>query len=166
MSTMSTRAADRRKSRWIPWIFVLGFLVVVGVNGTMIAFAIGTFTGLTTTEPYTKGLRFNDQIRHVEAQKRLGWRLAARFERSGVQSGDAALVLTDRDGAPLAGARVSATFVRPVEKNRDFTVAFQSAGNGRYVGHAEFPLPGVWDVTYRIERDGQSLEARDRIEVE
>ena len=166
MSMPSAAAAEPRKSRWIPWVFILGFLVVVAVNGTMIAFAVNSFTGLTTSEPYTKGLRFNDQIRHVEAQERLGWHLAARFDKSGAQSGDVAIQLSDRSAAPLVGARITATFARPVEKNREFTVAFQSAGNGRYVGHAEFPLPGVWDVTYRIERDGQSLEARDRIEVQ
>lgn len=166
MSADSITASAARKSRWIPWVFVLGFAVVVGANATMITFAIGSFTGLTTTEPYTKGLRFNDQIRQAEAQQRLGWHVAARFHPSGVQDGELELKLTDRAGAPLVGARVVAILGRPVEKNRDFTVAFASMGGGRYVGRAEFALPGVWDVKYRIERDGQTLEARDRLEVE
>jgi nitrogen fixation protein FixH len=155
-----------RRSRWIPWVFAGGFLLVVAVNATMITFAVNSFTGLTTTEPYTKGLRFNDQIRQAEAQERLGWHVAARFEKSGTQSGAVEVKLTERSGAPLAGARVTAILTRPVEKNRDFTVMLQSAGHGRYVGRADFPLPGAWDVKYRVERDGQSLEANDRLQVE
>jgi len=159
-------APNLRRGRWIPWLFVGGFGVVLAANGIMIAFAIGSFTGLTTTEPYTKGLRFNDQIRQAEAHERLGWRLAARFQRTGVLGGDVEIKLADRNGAPLTGARVTATFARPVEKNRDFVVEFQSAGGGRYVGHADFALPGAWDVRYRIERDGQALVATDRLQVE
>jgi nitrogen fixation protein FixH len=164
---MNTTAADApRKSRWIPWAFVGGFLLVVAVNATMVAFAVTSFTGLTTTEPYTKGLRYNDQIRQAEAQARLGWQLAARLVKSGARSGELELKLTDRSGVALAGSHVVAAFARPVEKNRDFAITLESAGNGRYVGRAEFPLAGAWDVTYRIERDGQSLEARDRLQVE
>jgi nitrogen fixation protein FixH len=155
-----------RRSRWIPWTFVGGFLIVVAANATMIAFAIGSFTGLTTSEPHTKGLRFNDQIRQAEAQARLGWTVAARFARDAAQSAEIELRLTERGGAPLAGAAVTAVFARPVERDRDFTVVLQSAGNGRYRGRAAFPLPGAWDVKYRIERGGQSLEARERVRVD
>ncbi|MCW5773715.1 MAG: FixH family protein [Rhodospirillaceae bacterium] len=166
MNAHALPAAPMRKSRWIPWLFVLGFVVVVAVNGALVYFAVGSFTGLTTTEPYTKGLRFNDQIRHVEAQERLGWHLAARFQRAGALHGELELELKDRSGAPLAGARVTAKFGRPVERDRDFTVALQPAGGGRYVARVALPLPGAWDVRYRIERDGQDIEAQDRLTVE
>jgi nitrogen fixation protein FixH len=162
---MNQPAAAPRRSRWIPWIFASGFLLVVAVNGTMIAFALGTFSGLTTTEPYTKGLRFNDQIRHAQQQERLGWSVATRFDTAAPQSGELELRLAGRGGAPLTGARVSATFQRPLEKNRDFTVGFVAAGSGRYFARAQFPLPGAWGVTYRIEHEGEALEARDRLEV-
>jgi nitrogen fixation protein FixH len=164
---MSTIAATLpRKSRWIPWVFVGGFLVVVAVNAIMITFAVRSFTGLTTTEPYTKGLRFNDQIRETEVYERLGWKIAARFRPAGARLGTIEIRLADRDGAAITGAVVNAEFSRPVEKGHDFTLTLRIAGNGRYVGNAEFPLAGIWDVKYRIERGGDMLKARDRLQVQ
>lgn len=164
MSTLAARAMPRR-SRWIPWVFVGGFLLVVAVNATLIFFAVDSFTGLTTTEPYTKGLRFNEQIREAEVSERLGWHVAARFTPIEARRGTVEVMLTDRNGAALAGAEVNVTFTRPVEKNRDFTIALRARGGGRYAGEAEFPLSGLWDATYRIERGAETLKAHDRLQV-
>jgi nitrogen fixation protein FixH len=164
MSTLAARLP--RRSRWIPWVFVGGFLLVVAVNATLIVFAVQSFSGLTTSEPYTKGLRFNDQIREAEVYERLGWHVAARFRALGARSGVVEMKLVDRGGAPLSDAEVNAEFSRPVEQNRDFTLTLRSQGDGRYVARAEFPLAGIWDVKYRIERAGQMLKARDRLQVE
>jgi nitrogen fixation protein FixH len=164
---MSSLACDApRRSRWIPGVFVAGFLLVVAVNAIMITFAVRSFTGLTTTEPYTKGLRFNDQIREAELYERLGWHVAARFQPASARTGTIEIRLVDRAGAPIADARVKAEFSRPVEKDRDFTLALKSLGGGRYTVSAAFPLAGIWDVKYRIERDGEMLKARDRLQVE
>jgi len=154
-----------RRSRWIPWIFVGGFALVVAVNGTMITFAIQSFTGLTTSEPYTKGLRFNDQLRQAHTQARLGWHLATRFESTGAQRGHLALSVVDRNGAPVSGAVVIAAFARPVERGHDFSLTLPSAGGGRHAADVRFPLTGAWDVRYRIEREGAVLEARERLDV-
>lgn len=164
MSTLAARAAPRR-SRWIPWVFVGGFALVVAVNATLIAFAVQSFSGLTTTEPYTKGLRFNDQIREAEVYERLGWHVAARFSPLAARRGTIEVRLTGRDGAPLADAEVEVEFSRPVEKDRDFTLPLRARGNGRYAGEANFPLAGVWDAKYRIVRGGETLKARDRLQV-
>jgi nitrogen fixation protein FixH len=154
-----------RKSRWIPWIFVGGFLLVVAVNAIMIAVAVRSFTGLTTAEPYTKGLRFNDQIREAEIYEQLGWKVAARFAPVAARRGRVELRLADRGGAPLSDAEISAEFSRPVEKDRDFALTLRALGNGRYAAEAEFPMSGIWDVKYRIVRAGHTLKARDRLQV-
>jgi len=164
MSTLA--AAPPRRSRWIPWVFVGGFLLVVAVNATMITFAVKSFSGLTTSEPYTKGLRFNDQIRESQTYERLGWHIAARFRPLEARRGIVELRLTDRGGAPLADAEVNAEFSRPVEKDRDFTLTLRAQGGGRYAAEADFPLAGIWDVKYRIVHGEQVLKARDRLQVE
>jgi len=165
---MNTAAlpARVRRSRWIPWAFIGGFAIVLAANAAMVTFAITSFTGLTTTEPYTKGLRYNDQLRQSEAQQRLGWHIASAYRKTGALRGEIELKLTDRAGAALAGATVTARFERPVERGHDFTATLQSLGGGRYAAAAEFPLRGAWDVRYRIARDGAVLEARERLEIE
>ena len=164
MSALAARMP--RRSRWIPWVFVGGFLLVVAVNATLVVFAVQSFSGLTTTEPYTRGLRFNDQIREAEVYERLGWRVAARFRPLEARRGVVEIRLADRGGAPLADAEVSVEFSRPVENDRDFTLTLKSMGGGRYAAEAEFPLAGVWDVKYRIERAAGTMKARDRLQVE
>jgi len=164
MSTLAARALPRR-SRWIPWVFVGGFLLVVAVNATLIFFAVNSFTGLTTTEPYTKGLRFNEQIREAEVYEKLGWHVAARFSPIAARQGGIELRLTDRGGDAISDAEVSVEFSRPVEKDRDFTLTLRARGNGRYAAEAEFPLAGIWDVKYRTARGAETLKARDRVQV-
>jgi nitrogen fixation protein FixH len=164
MSTLAARVVPRR-SRWIPWVFVGGFLLVVAVNATMIFFAVNSFTGLTTTEPYTKGLRFNEQIREAEVYEKLGWHVAARFSPIEARRGGIEVKLTGRNGAAISDAEVSVEFSRPVERDRDFTLTLRANGKGRYAAEAEFPLAGIWDVKYRIERGGATLKARDRLQV-
>ena len=165
---VSTRGieTERARGRWIPWVFIGGFVLVLAVNGTMIALALSSFTGLTTAEPYTKGLRFNEDIRHAEEQERLGWRVASGFEKRGERKGEIELKIVDRMDHPISGAKISAAFSRPVERGHDFAVALEPAGDGRYFGRIDFPLPGVWDVRYRVAHDGRVLEARDRFEVQ
>jgi nitrogen fixation protein FixH len=155
-----------RKSRWIPWLFVGGFLVVVAANGALVAFALGTFTGLTTSEPYTKGLRHNDTLRLLEAQQRLGWRIATRIERPAPGRLVISLAAADADGSPLRAVSVSAEFVRPLERGRDFTTAFDDLGRGRHRLELALPLPGQWEVRYRIRRDGDLVELRERVQIE
>lgn len=162
----SYASGSARRSRWIPWLFVGGFGVVLLANGIMITVAVGTFSGLTTSEPYTKGLRFNEQLRQVEAQERLGWHVHSRFRPTRARAGDLELQVTDRTGTGIAGARIMATFARPLERKHDFTVALEALGGGRYGVNTALPLSGLWVVRYRIERDGNVLEASERIEVE
>ena len=41
---MNSQTFDPKRSRWIPWVFVGGMLLVVVVNGVLIFSAISTFT--------------------------------------------------------------------------------------------------------------------------
>ena len=50
--------AIANRSRYIPWLFVGGFALVVAVNATMIWFAVGSFSGLYTQKPRDRGLHY------------------------------------------------------------------------------------------------------------
>ena len=51
-------SALRLRSHHIPWLFVAGFGVVIAVNAVMIAFAIGSFSGLYSNHARERGLNF------------------------------------------------------------------------------------------------------------
>ena len=57
------------RSRYIPWLFVAGFAVVIAVNATMIWFAVGSFSGLYTPVPRDRGLHYNAIIAEQKAAR-------------------------------------------------------------------------------------------------
>ena len=155
---MSTTLASR--SRYIPWLFVAGFAVVISVNAIMITFAVGSFSGLYTPKPRDRGLRYNAIVAAQQSQDALGWRVDTSWR---ADAGRLELTLSDAAGRPLAGARVSAELVRPVEKRAPIGVTLEDLGNGRFTGRADLPARGNWDVDVVVESDGRRFAVTRRM---
>lgn len=155
---MTTATASR--SRYIPWLFVLGFAVVFAVNATMICLAVGSFSGLYTPKPRDRGLRFNDVVAAEQSRDALGWRVdtAWRPERDRLE-----VSVFDRAGQPLTGAHVAVELVRPVEKRAPLGAAMAVVGDGRHAGYVALPARGNWDVDIVVERDGERFAQTRRM---
>lgn len=157
--TVTTQDAVRR-SRYIPWLFVLGFAIVIAVNGTMIWFAVGSFSGLYTPTPRDRGLHYNDIVAAQQARDALGWRVAILWR---AESDRLEFTLSDRDGAPLAGARIAVELVRPAEKRRPLAITTTEVEAGRHAGYVTLPARGNWDVDILVERDGHRFAQTQRM---
>lgn len=155
---MSTTLAPR--GRYIPWLFVLGFALVVAVNGTMIWFAVGSFSGLYTPKPRDRGLRYNDVLTAQQSRDVLGWRIDSKWQP---ESHQLDLALFDREGRPLAGARATVELVRPAEKRPPLSIAMAVVGPGQLAGTVDLPARGNWDIDIVIERDGQRFAQTRRM---
>jgi len=132
--------------RWLPWFFVLFFVVVFSVNGVMVYFAASSWTGIETKQSYIKGRDYNETLAKVERQKAQGWDggLAVRTEEG--HRVRLELTLTDPGKSSIAGAEVTARFVRPTHEGYDREFRLDDYGRGHYTGVLEMPLPGQWDV--------------------
>eukprot|EP01036_Dinobryon_divergens_P060641 gene60640-biopygen50474 len=157
---MTTATTTVGRDRHIPWLFVLGFAIVFAVNGTMIWFAVGSFSGLYTPKPRDRGLHYNDVVAAQQARDTLGWRVVTLWHP---QSDRLELTLSDRSGAPLAGARVMVELVRPAEKRPPLGVAMAAVDAGRHEGHVALPARGNWDVDIVVERDGERFAQTQRM---
>ena len=152
---------------WYPWIFVAAMTVVVAVNGVMVAFALGTWTGLETEGYYEKGLAYNQDLAAARAQAERGWKLA--FALDGVtaagdsRSGRISAVFVDRAGKPLADLDVLAVILRPTSEGHDQQVALSPAGRGVYRASVTFPLPGQWDVRIHAYRGNAVFQESHRV---
>lgn len=146
---MTTAVPSR--SRYIPWLFVAGFAIVVAVNATMISFAVGSFSGLYTPKPRERGLHYNTVVVEQKARDALGWRIDATWR---AETGSLEVAVSDAAGQPLAGARVFAELVRPVEKRPPVGVTLAVVEGGTFVGHVELPVRGNWDLDVVVERGG------------
>lgn len=158
-----TATAKRRLDRWIPWTFVGGFAVVVAVNAVLVYFATATFTGIETEHHFERGLAYNQTIAAAEAEVVRGWRLEPAFESRGPRTGRLTVVFSGRDGAPMAGAEMSAHFVRPTQSGHDVEIPVADRGAGRYVADVELPLAGQWDLRVVARRQGEIQQARQRV---
>ena len=99
-----------RAARWIPWLFVGFFVVVIAVNGVMIWFALESWTGLVEQpRPTIRACAYNRNLEAARRQAELGWqpRLAAIWPATGAAVAGAAPWPT-RMGRPLADATVEA----------------------------------------------------------
>jgi nitrogen fixation protein FixH len=157
------RTPEAVASRWIPWTFVAFFLVVFAVNGVMVWFALASWTGLETTNPYERGLAYNRALEAAREQAALGWQADFHFAQSGQRHGTLEFRLQERDGAPLAAARVDALLVRPTEEGHDFAVDLTEREPGRYGAEVELPLPGQWEVRLAARARGEVYRLSPRI---
>ena len=153
-----TAAASR--SRHIPWLFVGGFAVVIAVNATMICFAVGSFSGLYTPKPRDRGLHYNTIVAEQGVRDALGWRVDTVWR---AEIGRLELTVFEASGRPLAGARMSAELVRPVEKRPPLGVALGDLGEGRFAGHVDLPARGNWDLDIVVERDSNRYAVTRRM---
>ena len=139
------------RSRYIPWLFVAGFALVVAVNATMIWFAVGSFSGLYAQQPRDRGLQYNNVLAEQARRDALGWRVAARWLPA---SNRLEIDVFDAAGKPLPATLLSAELVRPVEKRPPIGLALRGTEPGRFAGHVDLPERGNWDVDIVVERDG------------
>ena len=148
---------------WVPMLFVGGFLVVIGVNATLIYFAQDTFSGLETASPYERGLDYNKTLAAEAAQDRLGWRPQTQI--SGESDGTRSLQvrLTDRDGRPLDGLTLVAYLVRPSSEGLDTTVVPRPLCDGRYETSFVLPATGQWELRLVAHNDGVAWQHSERL---
>jgi nitrogen fixation protein FixH len=147
---MTTVLATR--GRYIPWLFVAGFAIVIAVNATMIWLAVGSFSGLYTTKPRDRGLHYNEVIAEQQHRDQLGWRVETQWLPD---ANRLELALFDAAGRPLVPSHLSAELVRPVEKRQPVGVALGATDVGRFAATVDLPERGNWDLDIVVERDGE-----------
>lgn len=161
---MKKRRAD---GWWYPWIFVAAMGIVVLVNGTLVAFALGSWTGLETEGHYDKGLAYNRDLAAARAQAERGWRFQLAVEPAdagnGRRTATVSATFADDDGAPLDDLDVQAVVLRPTNEGLDQEVRLPAVGNGVYRAAVGFPAPGQWDVRIHAYRGDVVFQESRRI---
>ncbi len=154
------------RQRWIPSLFVLGFLIVVAVNTVLIVMATGSFSGLVVAHPYKKGSEYSRLHQALQDQKELGWSYSLQAEPRG--DGHVRLVMQWRDGGALAlpDLVVTVEASRPVENIAPFTVDLQARGGGRYEALLQLPREGLWDLRIAASQGPRRFVAAERIRVQ
>jgi nitrogen fixation protein FixH len=147
---------------------LLGFFaIVIGINGVMMALAIGTMPGLEVEKPYQAGIGYNAEIETARAQAARHWSVVSHVERD--TSGRAAVMVKARDagGAAIGGLAVTVKLMRPIDQRADRTLRLGEREGGTYVGDAAGVAKGAWDVELEAKRGPERLfRSRNRVILE
>jgi nitrogen fixation protein FixH len=150
---------DPNRSRWIPWVFVGAFAVIIAVNLVLVYAALSTFTGVTTGKAYDRGRGYNAVIAEAARQDALGW-----TTRVVLQGGVLSVAATDREGLAV-GSRVEGVLLRPLE-GAELRLDFAAAGPGHFIALADLPAQGQWEARLTLTGErGERLEIRQRLVV-
>lgn len=148
-------------TRLIPWIFVAGMALVVAVNGVLVYFALGTWSGLVVEKPYERGIQYNRLIEAAMCQEALGWRFDIVLETVGAST-RILVQATDAEGTTLSGLSLRAAIERPVEKEAHGPVMLSEQQPGRYAASLERLRPGQWQTRLIAERGNDSASTTQR----
>lgn len=156
MST--TMDHDPRRSRWIPWVFVGGMLLVLVVNIGLVWSALSTFTGVTVGRAYDKGRAYNHVLQEAARQDALGWQA-----RVALAPGVLRISVADRAAAPVVGD-LEGLLRRPLE-GTDVPLAWRATAPGTWEATLPAELPhGQWEVRASLtDAEGHRLDIRERI---
>jgi len=169
--TMQTDAATgghdagRRFTGWMALaILVAYFGTIFFANGSLVYYALSTFSGEQEPSPYEHGLAYDKDIAAARDQDARQWRVSV--DALHPQIGAPTLIdvaMRDADDKPLEGLAVRATLEFPADKRLDHHADLIEAAPGEY--RADAPLqPGQWDLVIEARRDGERLfRSRNRI---
>lgn len=162
MSNYSAGRVAHRWDRWIPWSFVLLFVVVAAVNAIFIAFAFLTSTGIETEQPFAEGLAYDQTLADARAQAARGWR--SNLEVKSV-TGQVRIEfqLADALGRALTGGDAQVQFTRPTQAALDFALTLREQSPGLYTAWAPLPEQGQWDVHVSIVRGADIYRSNERV---
>jgi len=142
---------------------VLFFAAVFAINAALIYSAISTHSGVVASEPFRKGLFYNDRILADERQRRLNWLDTLTIDRAG----RVALTITSADGRPIPGLNVVATVGRPSTSREDVKLNLTAGTAGHYEAQAKPLAAGSWIVSIEARVSAELAEpifrARRRI---
>lgn len=151
---------ETKKSPW-PKVIIAFFAVVFSANGFLIYQAISGFDGLIEENYYEKGLKYNEVI---QQEKRLGWRIELSFtdDLKASSANKAKVVIFDKAGIPMGGAKVKVVLRRPATDRFDKEFDLVPSGCA-YHGTISVPTNGLWDLNVKAEKGNDGMEKTFRV---
>ena len=153
-----------KKPEWqVPFYLVLFFLTFMTIDGFLVYLAISTNPGVIQEKAYETGLHYNQVLKAVENQKKLGLTSSVRFDGVVGESGTLQAQIM-KAGKPFTQALVvKAEVVRPTSGGHDFTVQMTQVSPGVYDAPVQMSLPGLWQVRIYAEGDGVSYQQNQNL---
>jgi nitrogen fixation protein FixH len=134
------------------------FVIVIGVDVSMIVMAYRSFPGQSMADPYEAGIEYNRILAERGREAALGWRAAAAGTAQGV-----VVEVRNRVGAPLNALTVTGTLTRPATESGAEHLRFRQVAPGIYKA-PRASQPGAWDLdVVATDHAGHRFTAQRRL---
>ena len=145
----ATREPKKITGKMVLMWMVAFFGVIIAVNSTLMFFAINTWPGLTTEDPYKKGVNYNQTLDAAARQSALGWLSTVEIGAGEIGADTEAdksvtIRMTGQDNAPLSGLIVTVTVERAVGTRNTQIISMSETAPGIYSGIFKAPKQGRW----------------------
>ena len=154
---IGSRSARPLTGRTVLLSLLVFFAVVIGVNGVMIALAIGTMPGLESEKPYQAGISYNAEIETARAQAARRWSVASHVGRELGGRASVEVVARDADGASVSRLTVTVRLMRPTDQRADREMSLHERERGTYLADVADVAPGAWDLEIKAGRGPEQL---------
>ncbi|MCC6157515.1 MAG: FixH family protein [Deltaproteobacteria bacterium] len=143
-----------KKRGWYWPLLVIGLLGgLLVMNGIMLFVATRDPSFAVEKNYYQKALDWDEKRAQDGANDALGWSIAVSLATAGTDVRVAATI-TDREGAPVNGATVSLEAFHLARSAAAREIALAEETPGRYSTTWPAMRPGIWEMRFRIEKDG------------
>ena len=139
-------APRQLQGRHVLALFVAFFAVIFVVKGYMLMQALSTHSGVVASEPYRKGLAYNQRIAAGERQSALAW----VHTITAVPDGLITIDLAGPDGRGIGNLTVTGFIGRPSTSAHDRVLALSERTAGRYAGNTAPLESGAWLVSIEV----------------
>ena len=147
------------KGRHVLMVLCGFFGVMFVVNGIFVYFALATFSGGDTSNPYRKGLHYNEMLAADERQAERGWRTAVAYDR---EARELRVSLLDNAAEPLSGLRVAVMLSRPATTKDDRHLRLKEVSQGVYAADIDL-APGIWVIAMASRKADEGRDSAFRL---
>ena len=147
--------------KYIPYFFVLFFLIIFIVNFTFIYIAKKNYPGVVEENSYNIGLKYQRVINQNDQFKDLGWKIEIKKQYLPDNYINLNINLLDKDQKPINNAQLLVNFYRPTKSGFDFAKQAQFTKKGNYQLKFKPPLKGSWLLKFEVKKDKKAF--RDKI---
>ena len=144
-----------------PYAIASLLVTVAVVDGAISWKAIHTFPGVVTHSQFTDSNRYDAVLEGAAREASLGWK--SEFSLTGAIP---RVVLTDRDGHRLEGARVAGQAVRPLGNEAPHVLTFRAVAPGEYLADTALSEPGQWEIDLTASIGGKQIHVAHRLRVQ
>ena len=142
---------------------------LIGANATVVGITVylANSDKSFAVEPdyYQKALTWDEHVQEQARSRALGWTMRVEPGAIGVAGRRAQIVIQDREGKPVEGARVKATAFPVIRASERVAMEFEALEPGVYRADVALRDTGAWEFDIRATRDGQTCSDRIRASI-